>query len=80
MPYLFSPGTAAFYHTSIPYPSLPEDVREVSDEEHEMIMEGLLMRGMTLQADPDGAPRAVAMHDAAASDEGVAAVSGDPVQ
>ncbi|MBA6098962.1 hypothetical protein H4C80_17790 [Pseudomonas juntendi] len=80
MPYLFSPRVAAFYHTDIPYPDLPDDVQEVSDEEHESIMEDLLMQGMALQADPDGAPRAVAMPEAAASDEGTAAEPGELMQ
>lgn len=80
MPYLFSPGVGAFYHTDIPYPDLPEDVREVSGAEHESIMEGLLMQGMVLQADADGAPRAVARPEAAAIDAGTAVEPGGPAQ
>ncbi|MBP2843864.1 hypothetical protein LU674_011775 [Pseudomonas alloputida] len=59
MPYLFSPSELAFYHTGIPYPTLPEDVREIADEEHEAIMEGLLRHGKVLRASHQGAPMAV---------------------
>ncbi len=59
MPYLFSPSMRAFYHTDVPYSGLPEDVVEVADEEHEGIMEALLLHGKVLQADADGAPQAV---------------------
>ena len=59
MPYLFSSSMRAFYHTDVPYTGLPEDVVEVADEEHEAIMEALLLHGKALQADIDGAPQAV---------------------
>lgn len=59
MPHLFSPSTLTFYHTEVPYPDLPEDVNEVTDELHEGIMESLLLHGKVLQADAEGAPQAV---------------------
>ncbi len=59
MSYLFSPSLLRFFHTDVPYPVLPEDVREITDNEHEAIMEALLMHGKVLQADDLGAPIAV---------------------
>ncbi len=59
MPHLFSQSVRAFYHTDVPYTELPEDVVEVSDEEHEAIMDALLLHGKVLRADAEGAPQAV---------------------
>lgn len=42
MPYLFSPSNLAFFHTDVPCKDLPGDAMEVTDGDHESIMEGLL--------------------------------------
>ncbi|MCE0871059.1 MULTISPECIES: hypothetical protein [Pseudomonas] len=60
MPYLFSASAGAFFHTDVPYKSLPADVVEISDDTHEEIMTKVSREGMTLQADADGLPMAVA--------------------
>lgn len=59
MPYLFSPTELVFYHTEIPCTDRPADVREVTDEEHDLLMQGLLTKGQMLQADDQGRPMLV---------------------
>lgn len=59
MPYLFSASRLTFFHTEVPCANIPEDVVEITDEKHESLMEDLLMRGKTLQADDQGSPEAV---------------------
>lgn len=77
MPYLFSPGRLAFYHTEVPYPDIPADVREVTDEEHDLLMQGLLTQGKVLQSDAQGAPVLVPRTEVASTVSEAAAVSLD---
>lgn len=58
MPYLFSPSELAFFHTDVPYMSLPADTAEVADDVHEAIMEAVLLGGKIIKADGDGSPMA----------------------
>lgn len=77
MPYLFSPGHLTFYHTEVPYPDIPADVREVTDEEHDLLMQGLLTQGKVLQSDAQGAPMLVDRTEAALMVSEAAAISLD---
>ncbi|WEA18948.1 hypothetical protein [Pseudomonas juntendi] len=77
MPYLFSPGHLTFYHTEVPYPDIPADVREVTDEEHDLLMQGLLTQGKVLQSDAQGAPVLVDRTEAASTVSEAAAISPD---
>ena len=77
MPYLFSPGHLTFYHSEVPYPDIPADEREVTDEEHDLLMQGLLTQGKVLQSEAQGAPVLVDRTEAASKVSEAAAISPD---
>jgi len=58
MTLFFSPSTGAFYDDGFWDAPLPDDVSEVSAEDHAALMEAA-SRGQVIQAGPDGAPVAV---------------------
>lgn len=58
MTLFFSPSTGGFYDDAFWDAPLPEDVSEVSAEDHAALLEAA-SRGQVIQAGPDGAPVAV---------------------
>lgn len=60
MGYFFSPSRLAFFHSSVPCKDAPDDLRPLTNERHEALMEDILRNGKELTADAAGDPIAVA--------------------
>lgn len=60
MGYFFSASRLTFFHSAIPCDDVPDDLRPLTDERHEALMEDVLRNGKQLAADDAGDPIAVA--------------------
>lgn len=56
MAYFFSPSRLAFFHSAVPCSDVPDDLRPVTDERHEALMEEVWHNGKQIVADANGDP------------------------